>query len=165
MWGTANPCGEENETYKGLYLRHRDIDSFIQEMPGKPVKVEHTGPPVGQVVHAWRNQSNGLDCILEINRQAICPQRAPHTPHPVLRGCPPRTRRDDSLDGSVIASLIDARCAKDLSLGYRVRMDMSSNGAHLEKEVVEVSIVKRGLRPHCHIHAFSSSPTPSTHRG
>ena len=36
-------------------------------------------------------------------------------------------------------------------------MDMSStNNTHLEKEVVEVSIVRRGLRPDCHIHAFSS---------
>lgn len=62
------------------------------------------------------------------------------------------------MDGSVIASLVNERCAKDLSLGYRVRMDMSSGdagGAHLEKEVVEVSIVRRGLRPDCHIHAYS----------
>ena len=96
IWGTANPCGEENETYKGLYLRHRDIDSFIREMPGKPVKVEHAGPEVGRVLHAWKNKSNGLDCILEVNREG-------------------------SVDGSVIASLVNERCAKDLSLGYRVR--------------------------------------------
>lgn len=48
VWGTANPSGESNETYKGLYLRNRDIDSFIREMPGKPVKVEHKGPEVGR---------------------------------------------------------------------------------------------------------------------
>ena len=134
VWGTANPCGEPNETYKGLYLRDRDIDAFIQEMPGKPVKVEHMGPNVGNVVHAWKNGRNGLDCILEV-------------------------KRDESVDGSVIASLINDHCAKELSLGYRVRMDMSggSTGAstHLEKEIVEVSIVKRGMRPDCHIHAFS----------
>lgn len=34
VWGTANPTGEHNETYKGLYLRNKDIDTFIQEMPG-----------------------------------------------------------------------------------------------------------------------------------
>lgn len=132
VWGTANPSGEANEAYKGLYLRHRDIDAFIREMPGKPVKVEHAGPSVGSVVHAWKNGTNGLDCILEI-------------------------RKDDSLDGAVIASLINTKCARELSLGYRVRMDMSSaTSAHLEKEIVEVSIVKRGMRPDCHIHAFSS---------
>lgn len=100
VWGTANPSGESNETYKGLYLRNRDIDSFIREMPGKPVKVEHKGPEVGRVVHAWKNGSNGLDCILEINSGG-------------------------SLDGAVISSLIGGNCARELSLGYRVRMDMS----------------------------------------
>jgi hypothetical protein len=135
VWGTANPSGEANESYQGLYLRHRDIDAFIEEMPGKPVKVEHCGPTVGSVVHAWRNRSNGLDCILHIDKVG-------------------------SLDGAIIASLINEKCARDLSLGYRVRMDMSSASgqdqrAHLEKEVVEVSIVKRGLRPDCHIHAHT----------
>ena len=86
-------------------------------------------------MHAWKNGSNGLDCILEINSGG-------------------------SLDGAVISSLIGGNCARELSLGYRVRMDMSeassSGHAHLEKEVVEVSIVKRGMRPDCHIHAYSS---------
>lgn len=139
VWGTANPSGEPNETYQGLYLRQRDIDDFVREMPGKPVKVEHAGPSVGKVVHAWRNKNDGLDCILEINQH-------------------------NSLDGAVIASLIHSQCAKELSLGYRVRMDMSSaqtNGnnmqkAHLEKEIVEVSIVKKGMRPDCLIHAHSA---------
>jgi hypothetical protein len=139
VWGTANPTGEPNETYQGLFLRHRDIDSFVQEMPGKPVKVEHAGPQVGTVLHAWKNKNNGLDCILEIKHK-------------------------ESLDGAVIASLIRSDCAKDLSLGYRVRMDMSYNSmsgaapsCHLEKEVVEVSIVKKGMRPDCHIHAHTAS--------
>ena len=130
IWGTANPTGEANESYNGLYLRDRDIDSFIHEMPGKPVKVEHCGPSVGTVVHAWKNGAKGLDCILQIDRTG-------------------------SLDGSVIASLVNDRCARELSLGYRVRMDMSdTSSTHLEKEVVEVSIVKRGMRPDCRIHAF-----------
>jgi len=129
VWGTANPCGESNETYKGLYLRDRDIDAFIQEMKDKPVKVEHTGPEVGKVVHAWKNSNQGLDCILQIDQS-------------------------NSLDGSVITSLIQNKCANELSLGYRVRMDMSSESSrgHLEKEIVEVSIVKRGMRPDCKIH-------------
>ena len=87
VWGTANPCGEADESYKGLYLRHRDIDAFIQELPGKPVKVEHVGQSVGHVVHAWKNGARGLDCILEIRKQ-------------------------DSLDAAVIASLINDKCAK-----------------------------------------------------
>lgn len=141
VWGTANPSGEANESYKGLYLRQRDIDAFIREMPGKPVKVEHAGPSVGNVVHAWKNNNSGLDCILQINKH-------------------------DSLDGAVIASLINDRCARELSLGYRVRMDMSSgaSASHLEKEIVEVSIVKRGMRPDCHIHAFSGQTAPGSTR-
>ena len=139
VWGTANPTGESNESYRGLYLRDRDIDAFVSEMPGKPVKVEHAGPCVGTVVHAWRNRSDGLDCILEINGR-------------------------DTVDGAVIASLISSDCAKQLSLGYRVRMNMSSSfsaaaaatsSMHLEKEIVEVSIVKKGMCPDCHIHAHA----------
>lgn len=100
---------------------------------GKPVKVEHCGPDVGMVVHAWKNSARGLDCILQIDNTK-------------------------SLDGAIIASLINEKYAQDLSLGYRVRMDMSNTtaGAALEKEIVEVSIVKRGLRPHCHIHAATA---------
>jgi hypothetical protein len=92
------------------------------------------GPAVGRVVHAWKNGAKGLDCILQIDQAG-------------------------SLDGSVIASLVNERCARELSLGYRVRMDMSegASGAHLEKEVVEVSIVKKGMRPDCRIHAYSRS--------
>lgn len=134
VWGTANPSGEANENYEGLYLRHRDIDTFVSELPGKPVKIEHVGDPVGRVVHAWKNQSAGLDCILQIDNRA-------------------------SLDGAVIASLIHSNCARELSLGYKVRMDMSeavhTGKAHLEKEIVEVSIVKKGMRPDCLIHAHS----------
>lgn len=86
---------------------------------------------MGRVVHAWKNRDNGLDCILQIDRT-------------------------QSLDGAVIASLINEKYAQDLSLGYRVRMDMSQTTAGcLEKEIVEVSIVKRGMRPFCHIHAHS----------
>jgi hypothetical protein len=128
VWGTANPTGECNETYHGVYLKHRDIDAFVHEMCNKPVKVEHTGNAVGRVVHAWKNKENGLDCIMEIDER--------------------------SMDGSIISSLVHNKCAKELSLGYRVRMNMSASEACLEKEVVEVSIVKRGLRPDCKIHGF-----------
>jgi hypothetical protein len=109
-------------------LKHRDIDAFVHEMCNKPVKVEHTGNAVGRVVHAWKNKENGLDCIMEIDER--------------------------SMDGSIISSLVHNKCAKELSLGYRVRMNMSASEACLEKEVVEVSIVKRGLRPDCKIHGF-----------
>ena len=87
---------------------------------------------MGRVIHAWKNNTKGLDCILQIDQTG-------------------------SLDGSVIASLVNEKCARELSLGYRVRMDMSdASSAHLEKEVVEVSIVKRGMRPDCRIHAYSN---------
>jgi hypothetical protein len=147
IWGTANPTGECNDTYHGVYLKHQDIDVFVNDICNKPVKVEHVGDPVGKVVHAWKNAQHGLDCIMEVDER--------------------------SLNGAIISSLVDHECAKELSLGYRVRLNMSalphsssssnregtaatSSGENvcLEKEVVEVSIVKRGMRPNCKIHGF-----------
>lgn len=132
IWGTANPTGECNETYHGVYLQHKDIDSFVHEICNKPVKVEHVGDPVGKVVHAWKNDRHGLDCIMDVDEK--------------------------SLNGAIISSLVNNHCARELSLGYRVRMNMSnSHGGKsgvLEKEVIEVSIVKRGMRPDCKIHGF-----------
>lgn len=128
IWGTANPTGECNENYHGVYLQHRDIDAFVNEICNKPVKVEHVGEPVGRVVHAWKNAQRGLDCIMEVD--------------------------ESSLNGAIISSLVNHHCARELSLGYRVRMNMSSSKPVLEKEVVEVSIVKRGMRPNCIIHGF-----------
>ena len=136
VWGTANPTGESNETYHGVYLKERDVDAFVREICNKPVKIEHSGDPVGRVVHAWKNASSGLDCIMEVD--------------------------GSSLDGSIISSLVRNQCIKELSLGYRVRMNMSAksdtgSGICLEKEVVEVSIVRRGMRPDCKIHGFCSN--------
>lgn len=134
VWGTANPTGECDETYHGVFLQHRDIDAFVQEICNKPVKVEHVGNPVGKVVHAWKNAQRGLDCIMQIDQ--------------------------NSLDGAIITSLVNNQCAKELSLGYRVRLNMSGNNKDkvcLEKEVIEVSIVKKGMRPDCKIHGFCRS--------
>lgn len=134
IWGTANPTGECNDTYHGVYLQHRDIDAFVHEICNKPVKVEHVGDPVGRVVHAWKNDQRGLDCIMEVDEK--------------------------SLNGAIISSLVNHQCARELSLGYRVRLNMSgtnqpcSEKVCLEKEVIEVSIVKRGMRPDCKIHGF-----------
>lgn len=136
VWGTANPTGECNDTYHGVYLQHRDIDSFVNEICNKPVKVEHVGEPVGRVVHAWKNAQRGLDCIMEID--------------------------ESNLNGAIISSLVDNHCARELSLGYRVRLNMSGNSEKevcLEKEVMEVSIVKRGMRPNCIIHGFCRTNT------
>jgi hypothetical protein len=135
IWGTANPTGECDETYHGVYLQHKDIDAFVHEICNKPVKVEHAGDPVGKVVHAWKNAQSGLDCIMEVD--------------------------ETNLNGAIISSLVDHQCAKELSLGYRVRLNMSgtekpatNSKVCLEKEVMEVSIVKRGMRPNCKIHGF-----------
>jgi hypothetical protein len=134
IWGTANHTGECNSTYHGVYLQDRDIDSFVTDICNKPVKVEHVGQPVGKVLHAWKNAQMGLDCIMDID--------------------------EANLNGAIISSLVHDRCAKELSLGYRVRLNMSNKPPGnigtvcLEKEVIEVSIVKRGMRPNCIIHGF-----------
>lgn len=56
VYGTCNPEGYGDESYEGLYLTDADIRQITPLMPGIPVKIEHRGVNVGQVVSAWMHQ-------------------------------------------------------------------------------------------------------------
>lgn len=131
LWGTVNPDGEDN-THTGVLLRQQDINDLATSgsMLGKPVKIEHKGETVGKVVSTWQS-GNHLECILQVDR--------------------------DNVEGMFAQDFIKTGRCKELSLGYNITMRQSSEG-QLEagrKEVMEVSIVKKGARHECYIHGFT----------
>ena len=127
LWGTVNPDGESN-AHRGVLLRDKDIEDLAASgcMIGKPVKMEHMGDAVGEVVSAWRH-GRRLDCLLRIDRSNI--------------------------EGVFAQHFVRTGVAKELSLGYQITMQNSADGG-VEggvKEVVEVSLVKKGARHECFI--------------
>jgi phage head maturation protease len=134
IWGTINPPGED-ESYNGLYLTKDDIHNLVKQdkITNKPVKIEHKGIDVGKVVSTWVDQDGSLQCVLDINQSEF--------------------------EGAVVSDFVQNGVCKELSLGYVVDMQHSQQSGLMarNKQVVEVSIVKRGARDKCFIHGFSQS--------
>jgi len=137
VWGTANPEGLK-DSYRGVYLNAGDIRSMVEQVARAnasgeniPVKLEHTGVPLGRVVSAWENKGK-LDCVLEID--------------------------EGVLEGSISAEFVRTGICKDLSLGYTVTMEQSKNGPMQSrgKKLNEISIVVKGARKNCRVHGFSA---------
>lgn len=130
VYGTCNPEGEQDE-HTGVYLRQADIAHLVQSgaLLDLPVKIEHTGIPVGRVVSAW-DYDNRLDCVFRID--------------------------DNSIDSIFAQEFVKNRKCAELSLSYHVTMQHSRDGllSGGNKELIEVSIVKRGARNDCKIHGF-----------
>lgn len=133
VWGTVNPEGEK-DTHTGVLLRERDIEdlSHTNALVGKPVKIEHQGGDVGRIIHAWKHD-NRLDCVMEIDR--------------------------DTAESLFAQSFIRMGKTPELSLGYSVTMQQSENGTINggTKEVLEVSLVRKGARHNCHVRGFSNA--------
>lgn len=135
LWGTANPEGMQN--YRGIYLNDEDIQDMIRQVESAnssakriPVHVEHKGVEVGHVVSAWRHAGK-LECVLAIDNRV--------------------------LEGSFGSEFVRSGICRDLSLGYDVSLEQSQAGVKVgRKHLKEISIVKRGARPSCHIHGVSS---------
>jgi hypothetical protein len=138
LWGTANPEGMRN--YTGVYLSTDDIRDMIVQVDESnrrgnpmPVHVEHKGVSVGRVLTAWEHQGS-LECVLELN--------------------------DRVLEGSIGSEFVRAGICRDLSMGYTLDVKHSDKGKKDillwgRKRLKEISIVKRGARPRCHIHGVS----------
>jgi hypothetical protein len=134
LWGTANPEGMQN--YQGVYLSAEDIQDMIDQVNSAnkrgdptPVHVEHKGVQVGRVVTVWEHQGK-LECVLEINNKV--------------------------LEGSIGSEFVRSGICRDLSLGYTVSLEQSDSGIKVGKKVLkEISVVKKGARPRCHIHGVS----------
>ena len=134
LWGTANPEGMQN--YQGVYLSAEDIQDMIDQVNSAnkrgdptPVHVEHKGVQIGRVVTVWEHQGK-LECVLEINNKV--------------------------LEGSIGSEFVRSGICRDLSLGYTVSLEQSDSGIKVGKKVLkEISVVKKGARPRCHIHGVS----------
>lgn len=132
LWGTVNPDGEDN-SHRGVLLREKDIEDLAASgsLLGKPVKIEHMGDQVGEIVSAWRHGKR-LDCLLRIDR--------------------------NNVEGVFAQSFVRTGKCKELSLGYQITMQQSADG-EIDggfKEVMEVSLVKKGARHECYIRGFQS---------
>jgi hypothetical protein len=132
VWGTANPEGEA-AGYDGMYFTSGEINDMVLDrtLVGIPVKIEHKGEQVGHIVSAWQHGGR-LDLLLDIDETS------------------------PSMATAVASSFVMGNVCKDLSLGYTVGVEQSADGGISagKKKVSEVSIVKRGARESCHIHAF-----------
>jgi len=137
LWGTANPEGLTD--YEGLYLSREDIAEMIRQIDEStsrgeptPVHVEHKGVQVGRVLTAWEH-NGALDCVLALD--------------------------DRVLEGAIGSEFVRAGICRDLSMGYTLSMEQSAQGGIKvgKKRLKEISIVKRGARPRCHIHGVSTA--------
>lgn len=134
LWGTANPEGMKN--YHGIYLNQQDIADMIEQVNDAnstsskiPVLVEHRGVEIGHVVSAWEHNGK-LECVLALNNKV--------------------------LEGSLGSEFVKSGICRDLSLGYDVSLEQSKAGIKVgRKKIKEISIVKKGARPRCHIHGVS----------
>jgi hypothetical protein len=125
--GCVWPDFESNE-HTGVLLRERDIEAIARTgaLLHKPIKIEHTGDGVGEVISAWQF-GNRLDVVFKLN--------------------------NDSFESLCAQGFIQSRCCPELSLGYNVLMECSKDGKIQggEKTINEVSIVKKGARNNCNI--------------
>jgi hypothetical protein len=135
LWGTANPEGMEND-YQGIFLNKEDIKSMVRQVEQAtrraekiPVHLEHKGVAVGHVVTAWAHKDT-LQCVLKLDERV--------------------------LEGSIGSEFVRNGICNELSLGYAVDLQNSATGlAAVNKTLKEISVVKKGARHHCQIHAVT----------
>jgi len=137
LWGTANPEGMDNQ-YQGIYLNKNDVQSMVQQVEAAnrrgepiPVHLEHKGVPVGHVVSAWAHRDT-LQCVLRLDERV--------------------------LEGAIGGEFVRQGICKELSLGYAVDLQNSAEGFRaVRKQLKEISVVKKGARHHCQIHAVGAT--------
>ena len=99
------------------------------KMRGIPVKTEHAGSEVGHVLTSFVDDKDNRNCIMELNKS--------------------------SLAACLAQGFVRDGLALDLSLGYTVDIqNTDSNMQAKEKNIVEVSLVRKGARRGCHITAY-----------
>lgn len=132
LLGTCNPVGEA-EDYNGLYFTDNELQRMHAggDLKEIPVKQEHTSTTVGKVVSTLLDNHGNLQCILDID--------------------------ENTIEGGLAAGFVRDGVASELSLGYIVDVQNSNDKLTAQKkQVVEVSLVRKGARQNCHIHAYES---------
>lgn len=129
--GIVNPPPVDTPGYAGVYLSTADdMVAKAKALAGKPLHVEHNGTAhVGQVLHGWQDRRTGALCALaEIDETRI--------------------------PGAMAAAAVTKGRFGEFSLGYssRIQRDAATGRVSAtDKHILELSLVKRGARPNCHI--------------
>ena len=132
VMGICNPTGED-DTYNGLYLTDAELKDVVEHrrMLRVPVKAEHGGVGLGHVVSSYMDGDGRLHCVMHID--------------------------ECSVEGAIAAGLVRDGIASELSLGYSVDVAHSADGEGLQaqkKEIIEVSLVRKGARENCLVTAY-----------
>ena len=138
VMGVCNPAGEQN-TYNGLYFTGGELEQLVSSgnLVGRPVKAEHKGGALGHIVSSFVDDRGKLNCVMKLN---------------------------DSVEGAIAAGLVRDGIASELSLGYSVDVAHSEQGQQLQagkKQVLEVSLVRKGARDACYVTAFEDEGQPT----
>jgi len=126
--GQVNPPPvEENGVYFSVQDNFEDKAKALQ---GLPLRVEHNSKcHVGKVISGWVCPSNGsMWALAEIDTKQF--------------------------GGAVAAAAVEKGCFKEFSLGYKTKMEWNPADRTIEckkKEILELSIVKKGARDGCQI--------------
>ena len=132
LLGTCNPSGEGAQ-YNGLYYTANELAALVHTnaLRGVPVKTEHTGNEIGRVVSGFLDAGGALQCVMELD--------------------------ESTLEGAIAGGFVRDGVAADLSLGYSVDVQHTDDRLRAgAKKMLEISIVRKGARQGCHIHAFQA---------
>lgn len=131
VMGICNPTGE-NDAYNGLYFTKNELWNLKDKMRGVSVKTEHAGSAVGHVLSGFVDATGNLHCVMEIEQH--------------------------SLPGALAQGFIRDGVASELSLGYTVDIKNNVHGLKaMQKQLLEVSLVRKGARKGCHIVAYQET--------
>jgi len=118
----VHPKGEDDD-YDGLFIRDCEMDRIGEQLVGCPLLVEHDSEPVGKVIHAFKDTTDGrLHAVFETN--------------------------NDTFGGCVSGAFIRAGLFPEVSLGHECSIQHSADGSQkvVDKTPTELSIVQRGAR-------------------
>ena len=95
-----------------------------------PEGVESADVEQELLVSAWEHAGK-LECVLSLDNQV--------------------------LEGAIGSEFVRSGICRDLSMGYTLSLEQSDAGIKVGKKFLkEISVVKKGARPSCHIHGVSS---------
>jgi hypothetical protein len=127
--GIVNPPPITDPAYTGVYLSEKDdMPAQARALANKPLRVEHGDVEVGRVLNGWQDKRTGALCALaEIDVS--------------------------KLPGALAAAAVTQGRFGQFSLGYSTRITQSATRTMVasDKRILELSLVKQGARPNCHI--------------
>jgi hypothetical protein len=137
IYGCINPPAMESG-YNGTLLTDEDMDRASEELVGKPILMEHLGPPIGTVKAVWRRPRD--DRLMMVG----------HTD-------------EDGVHADFARSMLADSSWGELSLSTTVPVNMKSFETG-RKTFNEISVVKRGARDGTTIELCEKQTTPGKYK-